>query len=191
MTVFTDQYLDRLAYQFEDSTQFKALLEAFLNQWEELNDAIIDVRDLRYLNTAEGQQLDNIGEILGLERPPDYDDDDYRFALKIQIMINNTDITVNDTLDILSGIFATNGGAAIRYICVVTLEALYEIEATLTTVQETLLSRIPKTLGVGNVQYKIIEDPETTFAFFEDPVGLGFGTTADPGIGGNFASIFG
>lgn len=186
MSDFTDTYLDKLAFQFSDSVNLQALIEAFLTEFEELNTAMIAVRDERYIDTAEGVQLDGIGEIVGISRPYNYDDDDYRFLIRVQVMINNTNSTAEDTLNIMTFVFGTN---VVRYICTTNLFAIYEIGATLTPIQEEILLKIPKTLGIEDLEFKSAPDLETAFAFDEDPIGLGFGTISDPDIGGNFISL--
>lgn len=65
----TIKALSRLAYQFQDSDKFKAFLTAFLDEFQYLQDQNENLKTLRYLNTAQGVQLDGIGEILGLTRP--------------------------------------------------------------------------------------------------------------------------
>lgn len=61
--------LSRLAYQFNDSEKFKGFVAAFLEQYQDLEDSNQQLLTLRYLDTAEGKQLDGIGEIVGIERP--------------------------------------------------------------------------------------------------------------------------
>ena len=63
------QYLDRLAFQFVDSENLKGLLTAHLIDYEDLDIAYDDLATDRYLETAQGVQLDGIGEIVGLPRP--------------------------------------------------------------------------------------------------------------------------
>ena len=61
--------LSRLAYQFKDSIKFKGFLEAFLQEYQELDVSGLQLLNERYLDSAEGVQLDGIGEIVGLGRP--------------------------------------------------------------------------------------------------------------------------
>jgi len=61
--------LGRLAYQFSDSPNLLAFLQAFLDEFDELQASGQDLLSNRYLDTAEGVQLDGIGEIVGLDRP--------------------------------------------------------------------------------------------------------------------------
>lgn len=171
----------RLAAQFQDSTKFKAFITAFLEEFVELETAATDLLDDRWLDTAEGVQLDGIGEIVGRDRPGGWSDDDYRFLIRIQISINNSRMAVDDTLEIMNAILQ---GLTVTYRCTTTLEATYTIYGTLTATQQLMLSELPKLLGVDDIDYIYYEDPEETFSFFEDTTGQGFGDTGDPLVGG-------
>ena len=61
--------LSRLAYQFSDSTKLQGFLEAFLEEYQEIENTNLQLLNERYLDTAIGAQLDGIGEIVGLPRP--------------------------------------------------------------------------------------------------------------------------
>lgn len=64
-----DLGLSRLAYQFKGSEKFNSFIEAFLSEYQELYDSELQLLNDRYLSTAEGVQLDSIGDIVGLPRP--------------------------------------------------------------------------------------------------------------------------
>lgn len=64
-----EKYLDRLAFQFKDSKSLKGLLTAHLLDFDSISVSLDEVLSDRYLDTAQGVQLDGIGEIVGLERP--------------------------------------------------------------------------------------------------------------------------
>lgn len=83
-----------LPAQFKDSAALKALLQdlvgrAALPTWglQELEQVLFDVRDQRWLATAAGQQLDNLGAIVGEPRCAS-SDADYRDAIRVRIEIN-------------------------------------------------------------------------------------------------------
>lgn len=61
--------LNRLVYQFSDSSKLKGFLSAFLEEYQEIEAANIQLLNERYLDTAVGAQLDGIGEIVGIARP--------------------------------------------------------------------------------------------------------------------------
>jgi len=219
--------LDRLAYQFEDSTKFKEFLTAFLKEYQELEASEIKLLYRRYLDTAEGAQLDGIGEIVGVERPSvqipptdvfgflddptslgfgDYnnpaiggnfwdgiyetepiDDDLYRELIRAKIIENQTAMTVNDTLRLISYTFDE---VLVRYILQVNLYPAYEIYKSLTPFEEILVANFPILIGLDFVRYITVPEIER-FSFSGDPdtEGLGFGDYNDPSIGGNFAKI--
>jgi len=69
MTEFINDALSRLAYQFKDSPSLKATITAFIKDLEDAGIALEQLLSDRWLETAEGVQLDGIGEIVGLKRP--------------------------------------------------------------------------------------------------------------------------
>lgn len=64
-----DKGLGRLAFQYQDSTKFKAYIESFLTEYELLETSHLQLLNERWLDTAKGENLDIIGEIVGIERP--------------------------------------------------------------------------------------------------------------------------
>lgn len=68
MSDATTKGISRLAYQFNDSPNFKSFLESFLQQFNDLDISGLQLLNERYLDTAVGVQLDGIGEIVGIER---------------------------------------------------------------------------------------------------------------------------
>ncbi len=69
MSDVVNKGLNRLAYQFSDSLKFKGFLSSFLEEYQEIDAANIQLLNERYLDTAIGAQLDGIGEIVGIARP--------------------------------------------------------------------------------------------------------------------------
>lgn len=59
---------DRLAYQYRDSTKLKALIDLLVGEVVLIRDAIVTMESIRRIDTAEGDGLDIIGEILGQPR---------------------------------------------------------------------------------------------------------------------------
>lgn len=67
--VVIDLGLSRLAYEYTDSEKFKDFIKSFLSEYQELYNSNLSLLNERYLDTAEGIQLDGIGDIVGLARP--------------------------------------------------------------------------------------------------------------------------
>lgn len=60
--------IERLATQFKNATNLIAYINALLEESNELETTFGDLLDKRYIDTAEGVQLDIIGEIVGQPR---------------------------------------------------------------------------------------------------------------------------
>lgn len=101
------QWLKDIPFQFKEGLHNRALIKAFSRQLDELNEAIIDVIWKTDIDTAEGYQLDMIGDIVNITRQeayqlldPDYitdvDDEIFRAVLKFKVLKNNTDGTYDD-----------------------------------------------------------------------------------------------
>lgn len=87
--------LSRLTSQFEGSPNLRAMLAAMIAQ-ANVNEADgDDLRTKRWLDTAEGQQLDGLGNILVLARLG-RNDDDYREALRFKVFVNISKATPPD-----------------------------------------------------------------------------------------------
>ncbi len=82
--------LARLLQQFKGQPRIEALLTGYLEQVQELEDSLWDLRTLRSLDLAEGEQLDRLGEIVGQARGG-LDDDNYRQLIRARIQANRSD----------------------------------------------------------------------------------------------------
>ena len=65
----SEKGLLRLVHQFQDSPKLKGLISAFISQFNDIDTAQNDLLTLRWVDTAQGAQLDGVGEIVGLSRP--------------------------------------------------------------------------------------------------------------------------
>lgn len=183
----TDKALGRLVFQFRNSSKLRAFGTAFLDEFEELYISEQQLLTERYLDTSVGVQLDGIGAIVGLERPIGYADDLYRYLIRVKILINSTDMTADNFLELIAFVFE-NSSAVIEYQLTVNLSPNFIITGTLSDEEKIAVTLLPNTLGI-EIIYTHVVDPAETFSFDGDPTGKGFGTTTDPTKGGNFASI--
>lgn len=78
--------LSRLWQQFKSSTDFIAVLRIFLEEVQALECAIHDVKWYRAIASAEGKQLDRIGDNLDLPRFG-LGDEPYRCVLRARIQV--------------------------------------------------------------------------------------------------------
>lgn len=220
-TEYTPKIKERLPEQFKNSSSVNRVIEAFIDK--ELELAQCDMMTKTWLDSAIGQQLDGVGEIVGYERPKgeptsdgDFgfedddetrtfgditspenggflgtvnpslfamiDDDEYRILLKAKILRNNSSLSVDSTLEILSTLFQ----AKVSYLLVGNLQPMYEIGREFFLFEREILKIFPTTLGINPVFYASYSE-EGAFGFNEDD--LGFGDTLNPNNGGNLASI--
>ncbi|NIQ92439.1 MAG: hypothetical protein GWN93_27040 [Deltaproteobacteria bacterium] len=95
------QALGRLITQFKESTKLKGVISSFVSGQQDLEDVFCDVDVSRQLDVATGQQLDNIGEIVGRARGG-LSDEKYRLQLYGQIGINVSKGTPEDLISIFN-----------------------------------------------------------------------------------------
>ena len=89
--------LARLIEQYKESPNLRAWISSYLKQVQDLENAIWEVINLRFLPNAFGHQLDVLGKLVGLEREG-LSDDLYRGAINLQIRINLSHGTPIDVL---------------------------------------------------------------------------------------------
>jgi len=72
MSIEIKDYVDiargRYTEQFKNKPNFDSLVYTWLQQSEELQQVVSGISDIKFIERAEGQQLDNIGEIVGQSR---------------------------------------------------------------------------------------------------------------------------
>lgn len=93
--------LRRLVQQFRGKPRIEALLRAIAAQTQAISDALEDLRTERWIDTAEGAQLDGLGRILGLARGA-WDDEQYRARLRVRIRILLADGTPENIIATLA-----------------------------------------------------------------------------------------
>ncbi len=91
--------LRRLLVQFRGRPNISGVLESYLTQVQEIENVGISLISLRYVDNAEGVQLDGVGSIVG-EARAGRDDTDYRVAIKGRIRGNAANSRIEDILDL-------------------------------------------------------------------------------------------
>lgn len=96
-----------LASQFQialpDSsmTNFQKLIFSLMTQAQVINTQELLLYNNRALNTAQGVQLDGLGQILGIARIPGQSDSSYQLALQFQIFVNQSSGTPEELIYML------------------------------------------------------------------------------------------
>lgn len=96
-----EQALDRLLFQFHEKDNITALIKGWIKGVQSTEDDLFELMDNRALSNAVGTQLDNIGKIVGAKRGG-RSDAAYRDSIKLQILINTSNGTPSEILEILS-----------------------------------------------------------------------------------------
>lgn len=96
-----------LIEQFRNHTNIDAIVKAFAQQSQEVEDAAWQILLDTLIATAEGQQLDNLGTIVGVEREGKTDTA-YRVRLQAQVLLNKSSGTIEDLLGMAYVLGATS-----------------------------------------------------------------------------------
>lgn len=105
---------DRLVQQFKGKTKLEALLTAYVNQIQDLEDVFFQLLEERVIDTAVGVQLDGLGDIVGEERKGK-NDTSYRTWIRGRIRANRSSGTPEDMLEIADLITDANALAIEEY----------------------------------------------------------------------------
>lgn len=93
----TSLALSRLASQFDNSPKLRALLAAIVGPLHTIESDADDLREKRWIDTAQGAQLDGLGAIVGEPREG-RSDEDYREAIRFRVFINVSKGTPPDVI---------------------------------------------------------------------------------------------
>lgn len=190
ITLITDhieQAKDRLREQYKNKPYIVGLITAWVGQIQELEQVLNDLGSKRAINTAEGIQLDLIGELLN--RPRDgRSDADYRILLLAKIAKNVSQGTPEDVITVFKILSASSrvqlGDGHVGEIYLLADHALTQDDVNF-LMREMLFvdSAGVRLQGVGSF------DPDDSFAFDGSNLAKGFSSVYDVTKGGKFATI--
>jgi hypothetical protein len=101
ITDHVQQGLALLLGQYRDKPRLAALLSSYLRRVQELEDAAWDTIVKRFVDDAEGAQLDGIGRIVGEVRQG-RDDTTYRLFILARIRVNLSFGHGDDVIDVMN-----------------------------------------------------------------------------------------
>lgn len=96
-----------IVQQFKGKPNFEAVLTAFIQRVQEVEDMLHDVWQARMLDNASGARLDGLGSIVGIEREGDTDTV-YKVRIRARIFSNVSRGTADDIMRIASLLGGTN-----------------------------------------------------------------------------------
>jgi hypothetical protein len=89
--------------QWQDKPKIMALVRILTSRVQELDDTAWDLYTKRGVDTAEGAQLDILGEIVGQLRLG-LDDDDYRRLIRVRILANRAGGKADTITRVIAGV---------------------------------------------------------------------------------------
>lgn len=179
--------IERLAQQYKNSPQLMGVINAIADMFQLTEDAIYEMYGRLDIDASEGQQLDGIGGIVGIERQG-YADATYRLLIKGKIAENTSTGTPEDIIQIYN--ILTSGTTA--YIGELFPAKIFitnngSIPAGLEFLVEQMTNN-STAAGVG-LDYIGYHNGGDAFSFAGGD-GKGFGDTTDANIGGEFAKVW-
>lgn len=171
-----------LLSQFKDKTNINKVVEALVEEIQELDDVIVDVQTLRTLNEAKDAQLDEIGAKLKVPRD-NLGNEDYRTAIKVKILRSKSAGTENDVAEVIR-LLLNDPSASIQRPHPYTVE----LAAFLGCIGETQsgIRQLSQFIPL-NTNTRIISKTNPAFCF-EGNVGLGFSSYGGAS-GGKMSSL--
>lgn len=161
----SDQAVGRLISQYKEKPRIEGFLRAFVDPFQPLEAALIDLIINRWVYTAVGAQLDVLGVIVDEPRGGRMDQE-YRIAIIAKIAINNSKGTPEEVISIFGLLTASTD---------ILLQEYFPGVVWLS--------------GNGNFQFDYTNVGPDAFAFAGGVDGLGFGDYFDPSVGGVFNSL--
>lgn len=177
-----DRGLSRLLEQFKDKPIIDAFIRTWLEEFDEIEDVLVELLLQKAIATAEGFQLDILGEILGRRRQGVLNDADYRTLLTIQIDINNSKgqaATILKVWNFLTG--STDSNLTEHF------PAQIELFTNAGPPTAETLQAIGKVLAV-TVAADFIFGNEPAFRFDGPSTGGGYSSVHSPSSGGRYVS---
>jgi len=178
-----EQALRLLVEQYRGSERLQGLIRAVAERLTEVDEARVQLLTKRWLDQAEGAQLDGLGELVGATRQG-RDDEEYRLRLQAQVTINTGAGTPED---LIQGVGQLTGANQVqvreKY------PAAYELFINVTSLPADLRALIAtlSPAGVAATFLIVTEDAEP-FGFDNDPGAIGFNELGDDS-GGAFSEL--
>ncbi len=155
--------LGRSTDQYKQKTKHEAFIEAFSKQVQDSEDAIFNMIDARTLEFAVGQQLDGIGDIVGLTRQG-RSDADYRVLLYVKIGQNTSQGGPEKIINIYKLLV---GAGLVHYMNLNTGSVMLGSDVDIPADQVSFVLNNMELIAAGGVRidHLVCFDPSEPFAF--------------------------
>ena len=190
--------LARLLTQYQGKPFIAGIITALVQQIQDLENGLYPIDQLRQLNFATGQQLDNIGEIIGITRHGT-DDATYLILLLGEIAVNWSEGLQEQIIYIAKKIFEANAiymktpnsvqGPAVPANIALGIGSPQVPVNLYPLVIQMILNAISAGIRL-DFSFTFNGNPHSAFSMAGPQKWVaGFGTVTDPTIGGGFASL--
>jgi len=183
------QALNRVIEQYKESPRLIFMLTTIVEQIQEIEDALIDLMDKTWIDTAEGEQLDQLGLLLNVTRGG-FSDDVFKTRLKAAIVRYTSSGRAEQVISAIQLLSQAN---------TIVLEELFPASIRITAIGavspagtlEELKAAIKGAMAAAISYSALVISSANPFVFDGDPYpdGRGFGDALDSSVGGNFAEI--
>lgn len=177
---------NRLIEQYKGKLKIEGVVEAVVKPLQDIEDVLQQLKTERWIESSIGIQLDKIGEIVGLEREYEQEDEDYRLLIKAKIIMNLNQGTPEE---IIAAAKFFIGAIFIWYLEV--YPAAVDIFSSTVVPPENrakIRNQLKKFLPAGVSLDAFGQFDETNAFVFNG--GTGFGDVSDPSAGGLLADIY-
>ncbi len=153
--------------QFKNKEDFADLIRIYVEQVQDLEDALFQVLLDTTLNTSIGEQLDNLGEIVGEDRLS-RNDEDYRQALRVRILINKSSGTIEEILEIAKTFTQDSGLIEIKEFSPASLTIQVTNQLLVDALRLAIALDAARSAGVGLQLLYTLSPENETFTFSSD-----------------------
>lgn len=143
-----EEALALLTDQFKQKPVIEGILTVLSLEIQELEDTFRDILTKRILDDAVGDQLDQIGAIVGAARLG-RSDTDYRATVRLQIRINRSQGKSEDMIQVLALMTAGSPGETFTYEEIFPASFKVEQTSTMTSGRREIRDAIFKTKSAG------------------------------------------
>ena len=157
--------VSRLVGQFEKSTKLQSLVCQICNALDVLAFDVDNVGNKRWIDTAEGVQLDGCGYIVGVQRQG-RSDEEYRKWLKFRIFVNVSNATPSD---LIRGLKFLTGPVDCQYqesypatalLFTDGFEVPLDIQDQMQDLAPVAVSALPVAVSFGNKPFRFANPPQ-------------------------------
>jgi hypothetical protein len=180
----------RLLEQYKGLSDPQNIIDAFAQQIQAIEDALYQLFTQRWIKTAVGVQLDEIGAIVGIARTSS-DDDIYRLEIFAKVVKNVSEGSTEDLISVYKYVTGAN---------IVIFQDIYPANIYIQS-DGSLLSGfsnpnpvfdlVQQSASAGvEISYLGLFDGSNAFSFDGNlETGSGFGSILNPSAGGKFAHL--